>query len=329
MKQPLISVIIPCYNCESFIVRCVKSIVKNTYKNLEIICINDGSKDGTLDLLYSLKYKYSQLKVLSKDNGGQGSARNIGIDNSTGEYIAFVDSDDTVTNGYFETLVNNIGDSDIVVCNYNYINSNSIVPNKESIVGTIDANSFWNYNFVDPIWAVVPWNKLYKRELFNNVRFKEHVYYEDEFFMTDIIKEVTNINVINKHLYNYYKNPNGTMNTNVVYRKLYRVEARNNRSSYFIEKNMTKPFNLTIRENLFLLLRLRDLAKKHNLYEKYNEQIIYNNQEIIKIINLSIDKGMLLDKDCRRYVKKPGLFSFIYFFRKIARVILKRSYENA
>ena len=105
MEEKLISVIIPVYNAAEYLPRCLDSILNNTYRNLEIICVNDGSKDSSLEVLNSYAAKDPRVKVIDQENAGVSAARNRGLDEATGEYIAFVDSDDWVHRQYFEVLL--------------------------------------------------------------------------------------------------------------------------------------------------------------------------------------------------------------------------------
>lgn len=105
MDEKLVSVIIPAYNIEDYIGRCLDSVLSQTYKNLEIIVIDDGSSDRTGEILDDYEKKNHRMKVIHKENGGVSSARNIGIDRANGDYIGFVDGDDRVNPKLFETLV--------------------------------------------------------------------------------------------------------------------------------------------------------------------------------------------------------------------------------
>ena len=118
-----ISVIVPIYNVEQYVERCLNSIIENTYKNLEIICINDGSTDNSLKILEKIAENEQRIKIIDKINGGVSSARNIGLDVATGDYIAFVDSDDWVHNRYFEILLDFAikEEADIVACDYKQV----------------------------------------------------------------------------------------------------------------------------------------------------------------------------------------------------------------
>ena len=116
----LISVIIPVYNVQDYLPRCLDSVINNSYRNLEIICVNDGSTDNCADILKNYENKDSRIHVFSKENGGQSSARNEGLKHCTGNLIAFIDSDDWIHKDYFKTLLEyqKKNDYDVVVCNY-------------------------------------------------------------------------------------------------------------------------------------------------------------------------------------------------------------------
>jgi glycosyltransferase involved in cell wall biosynthesis len=120
-----VSVIVPVYNVYEYIEKCLDSLVNQTYKNIEIILINDGSTDNSLDIIKKYQKKHENIIVINQENHGQGYARNKGIEKSNGEFIMFVDSDDYVDTDIVKKLVGSIKDNDAVVCNiYKVINEN-------------------------------------------------------------------------------------------------------------------------------------------------------------------------------------------------------------
>ena len=119
-KNIKVSVIVPVYNVEKYIRQCLESIINQTYKNLEIIVVNDGTKDNSMKIVEEY-LSDERIKVINKENGGIASARNRGIDEATGEYISFVDSDDWLELNTYEKLVEIIVDEDIIVFNYNRV----------------------------------------------------------------------------------------------------------------------------------------------------------------------------------------------------------------
>ena len=119
MEKPLISVVVPVYNVEKYLEQCVNSIINQTYDNLEIILVNDGSKDKSPYLCDELAKKDSRISVIHKENGGPAETRNVGTEKASGEYIAFVDSDDWIHPKYIEILYNNLkeNNAEISICN--------------------------------------------------------------------------------------------------------------------------------------------------------------------------------------------------------------------
>ena len=203
-----VSVIVPVYNVEKYITKCLDSLVNQTLKDIEIIVVNDGTKDNSEEIINSYLKKYSNIKYFKKENGGQGSARNLGLKHATGEYVGYVDSDDYVELDMFEKMYNKaIADnSDIVICNsYNVINDKKIV---ESRVKYYD-------DYRDAFFGkMAVWDKIYKRNLLldNNMEFRSKVWYEDLDFTLKILSKANKISFIDEPLYNYLIREGSTMN---------------------------------------------------------------------------------------------------------------------
>ena len=131
MSNPKISVIIPVYNAESTLRRCVDSVLAQTFTDFECLIINDGSKDRSGAICDEYAARDSRVKVFHKENGGVSSARNVGLDNATGEWIAFVDSDDWAGEKYLESFSEYL-DADLIISGIQSVNKNEIVANRES-----------------------------------------------------------------------------------------------------------------------------------------------------------------------------------------------------
>ena len=138
----LISVIVPVYNTEKYIEKCVMSILNQTYKNLEIILIDDGSTDNSPQICDSLAKKDNRITVIHQPNGGVSSARNIGLDNTHGDYITFVDSDDYIEPNMIEFLSENIGDTNIAMCGYTSVDENGNLSPQENVTVTAPTQEF-------------------------------------------------------------------------------------------------------------------------------------------------------------------------------------------
>ena len=215
----LISVIVPSYNVEKYISNCLDTILAQTYKNLEIICVNDGSTDGTGDIIAEYSKKDSRIKVISKKNGGLSSARNAGIDAAAGEYVALIDSDDYISEKYCErliTLINEYG-ADIARCRGRGVESMDYSEPTSDTAPQITVRSkfealdiFYDGKFYG--WyaddAPAVWNCLYRRKIFDGLRFNERLpRNEDESFTQRAIGEAEKVVYTDERLYYYYKRP--------------------------------------------------------------------------------------------------------------------------
>lgn len=195
--KPLISVVIPVYNVEQYLEEAIKSICAQTYKNLEIILVNDGSLDNSAKLCDYFATTDKRIKVIHKENGGLSSARNAGLDNATGEYVGFVDSDDYIANDMYEKLLDGFYCMDRNIG----IVSGQILKNVNGFISSYARR--WeheNYHLIEPHSFAEKmiltesnftcWSKLYRKELLKNIRFKEGRNNEDSYFIFELSKEV-------------------------------------------------------------------------------------------------------------------------------------------
>lgn len=232
MNECKLSIIVPVYGVEKYIDKCLNSLVKQSLKEIEIIVVNDGTKDNSQKIIDKYVKKYpDKIKSYIKENGGQGSARNYGLKKATGEYIGYVDSDDFVEKDMYKKLYNKAKENnyDIVVCgNYNvsedYQNKN------------IDA-FINNYNTdLENIFfgKMAVWNKIYKRDILikNKLEFKEKVWYEDLAFTLKAIMNSNTFAFIDEPLYDYLIREGSTMNNSNVQRNLEILDAFNDILSY-------------------------------------------------------------------------------------------------
>lgn len=214
MKE-LISVIIPAYNVESYIERCLESVVNQTYENLEIIIINDGSTDATPFLCDKWEKRDKRIRVIHKENGGASRARNIGIENARGDYLAFVDSDDWIEKDMYEYLIQLIKlySVDVVFCDFvrkRNERKRQIKKRKEKIVvreGKEIDRYFYRIDGEKSSYAA--WCGLYKSTSIEGIRFIENEINEDVLFRYEIYKKVRRIVFSNQYKYNYYVNRKG------------------------------------------------------------------------------------------------------------------------
>lgn len=197
-----ISIIVPIYNAENFIRRCIDSLINQTKKEIEIILINDGSTDNSEKIIKT--YKDDRIKYFKNKNQGIGKTRNFGIAKSTGKYIMFVDSDDYLELDACEKLYNKIKEdnSDLVVCDFYRVENEN---KEEVIINDFNSTSLSeNKNLLLDI-NLAPWNKLYSSNLIkkNNIKFTEDLKYEDALFVVDSIRFSKRISKLNECLNNY------------------------------------------------------------------------------------------------------------------------------
>lgn len=210
MEKDLISVIVPVYNIERYLPRCIDSILDQTYKNWEAIFINDGSTDNSLIILEKYKKRDERIKIIDKKNAGSGAARNDGIESSKGEYIAFLDSDDWYEKNFLEKLYNNLieNNSDVAMCNPKMTYDN-ITKNKK--INTYFFNEIeLNKTPEKILWILampVVWNKLYKKEIIikNRIKFPNCSFCEDVEFLYKTFLYVNKVSKVEDTLYNYYQ----------------------------------------------------------------------------------------------------------------------------
>lgn len=207
----LVSIILPCYNVAKYLDKNIKSLLNQTYKNIELIYVNDGSKDDTLSILNKFAKLDNRVIVVDKLNGGVSTARNAGIQVASGEYITFCDPDDYVSPIYIESQVKTLEkyNADVCVCKYKKIKENSNLKFKEKTI-----NKIIEYNTEEAIsqllsgvlFDVCCWNKMFKAELIKDLTFNEDIYYaEDVHFCYFAFKRIKKLVYNPTILYAYVK----------------------------------------------------------------------------------------------------------------------------
>ncbi|WP_419495357.1 glycosyltransferase family 2 protein [Chryseobacterium bernardetii] len=202
-----ISIIVPVYNVENYLAKCLGSLVNQTHQNVEILVINDGSRDNSGEIIKSFEDKYpDKIKAFSKDNGGLSDARNFGIDRVTGDYIGFVDSDDYVTETMFEEMLHLAQKhrAEIVICNIQKVDENGSVTQKLTQIPNMPEKIKLEDHF--SVFSDISYfacNKLFKKELFNQKRFKKGVHFEDIQLIPQLLLECETIAQTQNFHYQY------------------------------------------------------------------------------------------------------------------------------
>ncbi len=222
--MPEITVIVPVYNVEKYLGKCLDSILSQSFSNIEIICVNDGSTDNSRKILQDYKNKDSRIIILDKKNGGLSSARNAGLNIARGKYISFVDSDDWIENDMLELMYSSMENlnTDISICQVHQfdeskqkIDDSNPYYTLEYFNSSFDNRSF-SYletkSFIMDV-CVMAWNKLYRRSFLDslNARFPDGKIFEDGPFFFSIFFNTKKVNIVRKFLYNYRINRKGSI----------------------------------------------------------------------------------------------------------------------
>ena len=238
-KEPLISVIVPVYNVERYLKKCVDSIVAQTYRNLEIILVDDGSTDRSGEICDELSRTDDRIRVIHKENGGLSSARNAGLDVMSGEFVSFIDSDDFISEDYIKCLHKRISEdgSDMVISGYTTCdedgNSLGIFSSGCNVI--IDRKEFWDWVILGNretvlYGAVEACPKIYKKAMFHKLRFPVTLH-EDEAILYDVIDRCSSISILDGADYHY------TQRTGSIMHRQYSV-ARMESSDIFIKRSL-------------------------------------------------------------------------------------------
>ena len=287
MTTALISVIVPVYNVQDELKRCIDSILKQTYTNFELLLINDGSTDNSLAICNQVANVDKRIKVYSKQNGGLSDARNFGLQYASGEYVAFIDGDDYVEVDYLKKLYSSISENeaDVAVCGFQNVTVNG---NLEQVVKfpsetkkmVISGHELLRLVFQDNGYTfVVAWNKLYAKTLFDKVQFEKGKLHEDEYINFPLFWNVSRVSIVNQPLYNYIQRPGSIMNSNFSEEKLLTVfELHQRRIAFYKQKKASELYvlanqafrNWCVTTNLKYPTRLspRDRKQLQHLFRK-------------------------------------------------------------
>ena len=212
-----VSVIVPVYNTEEYLRKCLDSLVNQDFSSYEVIIVNDGSTDNSIKVIDEYVRKYDFVKAFSKKNGGLSSARNYGIEKASGKYLTFVDSDDYVEESYLKKLYSIMDkeNSDLAVCEFSYIYSDGNIVRSYSNLDYTD-DILKKYLLTPPMAPI----RMFKKDLFNHIKFKEGIYYEDLELCPKLVKYANKVSFVNESLYNYLIRENSIMHQKEMNSKL-------------------------------------------------------------------------------------------------------------
>lgn len=304
-----VTIIVPVYNIEKYVGDCIKSLINQTYTNVEILLINDGSKDNSLEICNYYSQLDDRVKVISKENGGLSSARNCGLDNANGDYILFVDGDDQLNKYALELLMRicqeNDDTLDFVQFKYEEINDANDIQHydvcvKYDFLIETEKEKMFDYLYLVGGEAVSSCTKLYKKTIFDKLRYKEGILHEDEYIITDIIDESFKCAYTNAKLYYYIMRDGSITHSKYSSRKKEVFLSIDKRMRYFKEKGYKELLKKEVSRYFVILAILYTNAKKSNIKPDCVE--IKNRMKILLKNNSSIyaNKNMnLLFRLCK------------------------------
>lgn len=290
----LVSVIVPVYNTSKYLPQCLDSIMNQTVSNFEVICVNDGSTDNSLDILQNYAEKDSRIKVYSKENGGISSVRNFGISKMNGNLVCFLDSDDYIHPQFLEIMLKEIQEKNVCCCDYQDV-SDAYKPSfgkiEEYSRHCVDALQYFA-TCKDQYLAV--WGKLYRANCIKDIKFNEQCHFsEDVLFHGDLFIRNFGINIISAPLMYYRKNPQSLVH----------------------KKSSAKKINSL----LLVAEHVRKKYKNHKLWKKiYKNRVAKSVSNALKYLDRCDEKAQIYPYIRELYAQKIIRFSQLSFRKKLA-----------
>lgn len=303
MINPKISIIVPYYNSELYLNKCISSILSQTLTDFELILVDDGSTDSSYSICKSFASKDSRILLLQKENGGQGSARNDALDLAKGIFIGFVDSDDYIDSNMYEVLYDNciIHDAPLAICGYKTFRTEKIAPSNLQNVGKkiFDKFSLMEAYLLTSLISSGPCNKLYDRKLFCNVKFPLFRVAEDAFVLPLIFVNVEKAIYVGENLYNWHLRLGSTERSKFTIKHLSAITAVNSLSSIIKESYVDLIKYLPL-ENVRVRLSLIEHIIISNSVSIHKD--IY--QKLLDEISLELKEGNTIAEEFPEIYKK-------------------------
>lgn len=309
-----VSIIVPVYNVENYLAKCLDSLINQTLQNIEILVVNDGSTDNSEQIIQEYAQKYPEkIKAFNKENGGLSDARNFGIDRSTGDYIGFVDSDDYVTATMFEEMLNlaEKHQSKMVICNIQKVDQHGNVTQKLTQIPNMPEKIELESHFsVFSDLSYFACNKIFEKGLFNQRRFKKGAHFEDIQLIPQLLLECDAIAQTQNFHYQYLERTDSITKTHTekgldILKAVKDVETAFEDSIYLSKRKELK--NFQIFEGIYSFLAyLAYVKKEETFYDMSNELELFIKERNIKIkdiLNYSrFDKNYLLSLPLKKKI---------------------------
>lgn len=310
----MISVIIPVYNVENYIERCVRSVLNQTYKDFEILLINDGSTDNSKKICEDLAYKHKQIKLINQENQGLSGARNTGIVNAKGNFLAFIDSDDFIDKNYLKILLNNLleNKADVSCCDY-YRTTKVKEVKYSNRIYIFEGDRILDFYLKKE--CVSAWGKLYKKEIFDKICFPLGMIHEDIATNFKVFSNIKKIVYVDDKLYFYYKNESSITKQKFSNRNLDLIKAWN--EVYTLSKKYSNRIQKLAEFRLYKVYFTLLGVIAYYGYDKsidLKEQVIIRNKLLIQF---------------RKYFTLKRILSLKYLSlnRKLAMILFKINYN--
>lgn len=325
-REPVISIIVPVYNVEKYLCRCIDSILEQTIKNYELILVDDGSTDNSGKICDDYQKKKEQIVVIHKENGGLSSARNAGIDIATGEYFGFVDGDDFIDNDMYEFLYNNIikEEAEISVCgSFDCYDGkiSKILPPYYKVMNQEDAIK----SILDgKIAGASACNKLYKREIFNDIRYPIGKTSEDAFIIIELLMKCNKIVISSKQKYYYFHRENSITTCRFTKAQFDVIEAYSNNYK-LVCKYYPRIQNIALERLAWAYFVTLDRMIASNMCDKYKEK----RKEIVQYLRkhcMTVFKSSILTKS-RKFSMLILLLNF-YVYKKLSLMYSNQKLKN-
>ena len=316
-----ISVIVPVYNVENYLEKCLNSLVNQTLEEIEILVINDGSTDDSQKIIDEFQKKFPQkIKAFSKENGGLSDARNFGIERASGNFLAFVDSDDYVSENMFlemyDLAIKN--EAELVICNLQKVDENGNVTQKLTQIPNLSEKIELEKNFsVFSDLSYFACNKIFKRELFDGKRFRKGMHFEDIELIPQILLQCKILAKTDAFHYQYLERSNSISKSHTergldILKAVKNVEIAFENSEYSHKKTELK--NFQILEGVYTFLAYLAFVKEDEVYQKMSSEL----KKFIKERKISAFEILKYQRFGKNYLLslplKKQVYYLLYFF---------------